>query len=301
MSRFFIDRPIFAAVLSIVITLAGGISMWSLPVAQYPDITPPTVEVSAYYPGANCAGRRRHGRRADRAAGQRRREHDVHVVAVHQRRQLHPDGHVQARRRPEHGPGAGAEPRVAGRADPARPGQAPRRGGEEEVAQHPDDRQRVLARRHAEQPLPEHPRDDPDPRRAGPPRRRGRHHLHRPAELQHAGLARPGEDVVPQPEQLGRGQRDHPAEHPGRRRSARPAAGPRGAGVPVHHHHPGPPDRDRAVRGHDPQDRRPGGRGPHPRRRPRRGRRRRATTRPAPWTAGPPSPCRSTSAPAPTR
>src|SRR3954463_4971149 len=54
MSRFFIDRPIFASVLSIVITLAGGIAVWTLPIAQYPEITPPTVEVSAYYPGANA-------------------------------------------------------------------------------------------------------------------------------------------------------------------------------------------------------------------------------------------------------
>ncbi len=53
-SKFFIDRPIFASVLSIIITLAGGIAVWTLPVAQYPDITPPTVEVSAYYPGANA-------------------------------------------------------------------------------------------------------------------------------------------------------------------------------------------------------------------------------------------------------
>jgi multidrug efflux pump len=53
-SRFFIDRPIFASVLSIIITLAGGITLTNLPVAQYPDITPPTVEVSAYYPGANA-------------------------------------------------------------------------------------------------------------------------------------------------------------------------------------------------------------------------------------------------------
>jgi len=53
-SRFFIDRPIFASVLSIVITLAGGIAVWTLPIAQYPDITPPTVEVSGYYPGANA-------------------------------------------------------------------------------------------------------------------------------------------------------------------------------------------------------------------------------------------------------
>jgi multidrug efflux pump subunit AcrB len=72
-SKFFIDRPIFASVLSIIITLAGGIavapaflSMFfadaqiatllpnALPIAQYPEITPPTVEVSAIYPGANA-------------------------------------------------------------------------------------------------------------------------------------------------------------------------------------------------------------------------------------------------------
>src|SRR5215471_18485914 len=53
-SNFFIHRPIFASVLSIIITLAGGIALWSLPIAQYPEITPPTVEVSAIYPGANA-------------------------------------------------------------------------------------------------------------------------------------------------------------------------------------------------------------------------------------------------------
>jgi HAE1 family hydrophobic/amphiphilic exporter-1 len=53
-SRFFIERPIFATVLAIVIVLAGGVSVLGLPVAQYPEITPPTVEVSATYPGANA-------------------------------------------------------------------------------------------------------------------------------------------------------------------------------------------------------------------------------------------------------
>ncbi|MFM7869564.1 MAG: efflux RND transporter permease subunit, partial [Planctomycetaceae bacterium] len=51
-SRFFIDRPIFATVLSVVITLAGGIAVFTLPVTQYPEIAPPTVEVSTMYPGA---------------------------------------------------------------------------------------------------------------------------------------------------------------------------------------------------------------------------------------------------------
>src|SRR5438067_8631837 len=53
-TRFFIDRPIFATVLSIIVTLAGSVALTSLPVAQYPEITPPTVEVSAVYPGANA-------------------------------------------------------------------------------------------------------------------------------------------------------------------------------------------------------------------------------------------------------
>src|SRR6266852_7682426 len=53
-SRFFIDRPIFAAVLSIFITLTGGIALLSLPIAQYPPITPPAVSVTIQYPGASA-------------------------------------------------------------------------------------------------------------------------------------------------------------------------------------------------------------------------------------------------------
>ena len=54
MAKFFIDRPIFAAVISVIITLAGGIAVSLLPVAQYPEITPPTVSVSCNYPGASA-------------------------------------------------------------------------------------------------------------------------------------------------------------------------------------------------------------------------------------------------------
>src|SRR5215217_5567355 len=52
-SRFFIDRPIFAAVLSIVIFIAGLIAMLSLPISEYPDVVPPSIVVRAIYPGAN--------------------------------------------------------------------------------------------------------------------------------------------------------------------------------------------------------------------------------------------------------
>ena len=53
-SKFFIDRPIFATVLAIMMILVGLVTVKSLPVAQYPDITPPTVNVSASYPGADA-------------------------------------------------------------------------------------------------------------------------------------------------------------------------------------------------------------------------------------------------------
>ena len=53
-SHFFIDRPVFASVISIVIVIAGLVAMSNLPIAQYPDITPPVVTVSATYPGASA-------------------------------------------------------------------------------------------------------------------------------------------------------------------------------------------------------------------------------------------------------
>jgi hydrophobe/amphiphile efflux-1 (HAE1) family protein len=53
-SHFFIDRPIFAAVISIIITLVGGVSYFALPVAQYPEIAPPSISVTASYPGASA-------------------------------------------------------------------------------------------------------------------------------------------------------------------------------------------------------------------------------------------------------
>ncbi len=53
-SHFFIDRPIFAAVISIVIIILGGVSFSRLPIAQYPEIAPPVINVSGQYPGANA-------------------------------------------------------------------------------------------------------------------------------------------------------------------------------------------------------------------------------------------------------
>ncbi len=90
MTRFFIDRPIFAWVISIVILLAGAVAVFVLPIAQYPDITPPTVQVTASYPGANAQVV------ADTVAAPIEQqvngvEHMLYMSsAVHQRRRLQP-------------------------------------------------------------------------------------------------------------------------------------------------------------------------------------------------------------------
>ncbi|MEO8594456.1 MAG: multidrug efflux RND transporter permease subunit [Candidatus Solibacter sp.] len=54
MAKFFIHRPVFAIVISLILMIAGGVSITSLPIAQYPPISPPTVEVEINYPGANA-------------------------------------------------------------------------------------------------------------------------------------------------------------------------------------------------------------------------------------------------------
>ncbi|MCA3235828.1 MAG: efflux RND transporter permease subunit, partial [Cupriavidus sp.] len=53
LSKFFIDRPIFAGVLSVLIFLIGAISMFKLPISEYPEVVPPSVVVRAQFPGAN--------------------------------------------------------------------------------------------------------------------------------------------------------------------------------------------------------------------------------------------------------
>ena len=54
MARIFIDRPVFAIVIALVLSLAGALSLLGLPVSQYPDIAPPTVKITSVYPGASA-------------------------------------------------------------------------------------------------------------------------------------------------------------------------------------------------------------------------------------------------------
>ena len=52
-SRFFIDRPVFAGVLSVLILVAGLLGLYALPISEYPEVVPPSIVVRAQYPGAN--------------------------------------------------------------------------------------------------------------------------------------------------------------------------------------------------------------------------------------------------------
>jgi multidrug efflux pump len=54
MSKFFINRPIFAWVLAIIVMIAGGIAILGLPVEQYPDVAPTAVQIRVNYPGADA-------------------------------------------------------------------------------------------------------------------------------------------------------------------------------------------------------------------------------------------------------
>ena len=54
LSRFFLDRPVFAWVIAIILMLAGALAIYNLPISQYPPIAPPSIAISAYYPGASA-------------------------------------------------------------------------------------------------------------------------------------------------------------------------------------------------------------------------------------------------------
>ena len=158
--------------------------------AQYPEITPPTVEVSAYYPGANAQVV------ADTVAAPIEQQVNGVENMMYMSSQCTNDGNYTLTVTFKPGVDLNmAQVLVQNReslAEPILPDLVKRRGVAVKKKSpsilmiinvfSPDKQPR--------QPLPEQLRHDPAPGRAGPARRRRRHHLHRPAQLQHAGLAR---------------------------------------------------------------------------------------------------------------
>ena len=189
-SKFFIDRPVLANVLAIVIVLIGGVALFTLPVAQYPNVVPPTVSVTTSYPGRQRGDRDEHRGAADRAAGQRRAGHALHAVDQRVRRHLLADRDLRDRHRPEFRAGAGAEPRLRGDGVAAAGGAGAGRHRAAEVHVDPADRHADLAGRPLRQPVPQQLRHhQPGQRAVARARRRQRQRVRRRAVF-HADLAR---------------------------------------------------------------------------------------------------------------
>lgn len=81
-ARYFVDRPIFAGVLSILITLIGALAFFRLPVTQYPEVVPPHRRRQRQLLGSRCQNARRNRSHSARAGNQRRGKHAVCVVVV---------------------------------------------------------------------------------------------------------------------------------------------------------------------------------------------------------------------------
>ena len=154
-SKFFINRPVLANVLAIVMVLIGGVALFTLPVAQYPNVVPPTVSGHDQLSGRERGYRDEHGGAADRAAGQRRAGHALHAVDQRVRRHVLTDCDLRDRHRPEFCTGPGAESRFCGDGVAAAGGAGAGRHCAAEVHVDSADRHVVLAGWPLRQPVPE--------------------------------------------------------------------------------------------------------------------------------------------------
>ena len=138
-SKFFIERPIFATVIALIIVIAGLVAMKALPVAQYPTITPVQVQVYGNLSRRGLEDGRRFCGGAHRGPGKRRRQHALHDIDEFQHRPDDPDSLLHSRHRSRHRPGASAKPGKSRHASASRGSGAVRRLGAEKVVQHVDD------------------------------------------------------------------------------------------------------------------------------------------------------------------
>ncbi len=154
-SKFFIERPVLSNVIALLMILIGGVSLFNLAVAQYPDVVPPTVQVTTRYPGASAKTV------IDTVAlpieQQVNGVEDMLYMQSYSalRRHLFTDRHLQDRHRPQFRAGAGAEPRLQRARTIAGVGAEPGRHGPEEIDIDPAVRHADLARREVRQPLSE--------------------------------------------------------------------------------------------------------------------------------------------------
>ena len=84
MAKFFVNHPIIAIVISILLVIVGIVSIVQLPIAQYPELAPPEILLTGDLRRRRCRNRRAVGGNADRAANAGRRQHDLHDLRQRQ-------------------------------------------------------------------------------------------------------------------------------------------------------------------------------------------------------------------------
>ena len=206
-SHFFIDRPIFASVVSIVFVILGGVAFLRLPVAQYPEIAPPTITVTGQYPGAS----------ADVVAATVVTPIEQQINGVENMIYLSSNstgdgrfyhlGDLRPRHQPRYRAGAGAEPRRHRAAAAAGRRAQHRRHGEQELARPDDGRASLFARQIARHAVHLQLRDARNHRRGHPRRWRRLAHRVRQPRLCDARLARSRPPAIARPDGKRRGAR----------------------------------------------------------------------------------------------
>ena len=254
-SKFFIERPVLANVLAIVIVLIGGVALFTAAGRAISECR--AADRVGHHPLSRRQRQHRdeHRRPADRAAGQRRAGHALHAVDQCVGRHLFAERDLRDRHRPEFRAGAGAEPRFRGDGVAAAGGAGAGRDRAAEVHLDPADRHADRAGRALRQPVPEQLRHhQPGAGTVAPAwrgqcqrvRRRAVFHAHLAGSAGAAGARSGAEDVI---------NGDPAAEPAGDRGPDRRTAGTRRTGLPVHGERRGTAGRSRRVRQHHRQGR----------------------------------------------
>jgi len=242
-SKFFIERPVLANVIAILMIVIGAVALFQLPVAQYPDVVPPTVSVTTRYPGASA--------RTVIETVALPIEQQVNGVEgmIYMQSYAASDGSYNLTVTFKIGTDLnfaqvlGPEPGGKRGSATAVRGAGARRRGAEEIHLDAADRDADVERSEARQPVPVELRHhQPEGRVVARSRRRQRDRV-RLRQLRHAHLARSEQDEGEGTERQRRGRRVAVAEQPGDGRPDRRAAGAGYGALPVYPQRLRPPDR----------------------------------------------------------
>ena len=247
-SRFFIDRPIFAAVISVFFVLAGLAAMRSLPIAQYPEIAPPVVTVQAVYPGASAEVLEQTVAAPLENAINGVPGHALHGVALDGSGRHGDHGHVRDRHQRRRRDDQRQQPREAGRAAAAARSAAPGRVGRARLLVLPPGAGVLFAGRPLQRPLHLELRDAQRPGRAEAPAGHDQRADLRRQGLRDAHLAPARPPRAVEIDAQRRRQRHQRAERAVRGGQGGPDADRRQAGPRLHDHHARPARRPEGVR-----------------------------------------------------